>query len=74
MHSSENHKREHDRALGREWYRKNRERILKERKSKEYKKYQHEYHKKWVDKNRDKWNAYQREWRKRRTGRQHENG
>ncbi len=58
------HKRKHDREVGQKWYRKNRERILKERKSKEYKEYQKKYHQKWVNDNRDKWNTYQREWRK----------
>ena len=74
MHSSEKEKREHDRMISREWYLKNRERILEQRKSKKYKKYQHEYHKKWVNENRDKWNAYQREWRRRRQRQQDENG
>lgn len=52
----------------RAWYKKNSERIAKDRKKNGYTEYQASYHPGWVAENRETWNRYQREWRAKQRG------
>ena len=53
--------KEADKAYWREYYRKNKDKLMESRKE-----YQREYHKEWQKKNKDKWNAYMREYRRKK--------